>query len=333
MVSIAVGIVCRNEADDLDGALASMPWAREIYVLNMGSTDHTVDVAARYRATVIDVPDVPVAERVRNRYLSLFKADWLLQVDCDERIHPDYHDLLQPILDEVGDTDVAAFILPFRLFALDVPLDHGMGTNPSVRLFRRGRVRYLDDQVAHRDPVLDGSLGSLVGRVPPIDHYAIRSIEGYLEKCNRYAKTEAEAITSRDELDPLVTIREFYRWTVVHDGWKDGFPGIAMATMLAFSRGLGHLYAWERMGGGPHPARHGGAEVSSPGGFRRLLDDVEGRAVLGPVLAAPRTGSLGELGVAVRGAAERRPGLVWRRETWRIAAYLLRERIRGRVSR
>ncbi len=286
---IAIGIVCRNEADDLDSCLASVPWATEVYVLNMGSTDHTLQVAAKFGATVIDVPDVPVAERVRNRYLDVYRSAWMLQLDCDERIPDGWLEAIRPILATAEPTDIAAFVLPFRLFALDVPLDHGMGTNGSVRLFRRGRVRYNDDQAAHRNPILDGRLEDLTGRVPPVDHYSIRTIDGYLEKVIRYARTESKELR-REDLDPLVTLREFYRWTLVERGWRDGFAGVAMATTIAFSRGLAHIYAWERLGGGPVPIRGRRGPITDGESFGRELIRLRTEVVLDKVYAAQSPG-------------------------------------------
>ena len=331
--SIAVGIVCRNEAPDLDLCLATVPWATEIYVLNMGSTDNTLEIADKYGAVVIDVPDVPVAERVRNRYLKVYKADWLLQLDCDERLHPDFFATVQPILHAAVPTDVAAFALPFRLFALNVPLDHGMGTNPSVRLFRHGRVSYHDDQSAHMNPILDGSLKSLVGQVPPIDHYWIRSIDHFFEKCGRYAKTEAEGITSRDQLDALVTLKEFYRWTVANEGWRDGFVGVAMATMFAFSRGLGHLYAWEAMGGGPVPIRFRSRAVASSKEFSRVLDDAESGILLERLLTGSGNTEYRRFAEDLRDIANKRPNLLKRAATWNAAAYRGKLRLTKRLGR
>ncbi len=325
--SIAVGIVSKNEADDLDRCLATVPWATEIYVLNMGSTDHTVEVAEKYGAIVIDVRTEPVAERVRNAYLERYQSKWLLQLDCDERLHPDFITKVQPILQAAVDTDVAAYALPFRLFALNTPLDHGMGTNPSVRLFRHGRVRYNDQQEAHQNPILDGSLLSLVGQVPPIDHYAIRSIDAYREKCERYARTEAESITSRDQLDPLVTMREFYRWAIVQQGWRDGFPGIAMAMMYSFSRGLGHLYAWERMGGGPVPIRFRGRDVTRSQDFSRMLDEIESSVIFDPVLTRLTVSDNREIVDELRNVGTLRPQLVTRPSTWRTVAYIAKVRL------
>jgi hypothetical protein len=274
---------------------------------------------------VIDVPVVPVAEQIRNAYLTRFTSDWLLQLDCDERLPATWRTTVEPILAAEIDTDVAAYYLPFRHFALNTPLNHGMGTNPSVRLFRRGRVRYHEDQAAHRNPILDGSLQSLVGRVPPVDHYTTRTIDQFIEKCIRYAKTESKEL-GPDDLDALATIKWFYRFAVVDEGWKDGFPGIAMATAVAFSRGLAHLYAWERLGGDEHPMRWRAKPVTTKAAFRRMLAEAKDASVVERFQVSSATASTKD---RVAKALSDDPAAMFRWSNARYAAYHLRQRLRG----
>jgi glycosyltransferase involved in cell wall biosynthesis len=323
--SVAVGIVSRNEADELDACLATVPWATEIYVLDMQSTDHTVEVANRYGATVIKVRDAPVAEQVRNHYVLRFEADWLLQLDCDERLHPDWRTMVDPILEAEFDTDVAAYQLPFRLVTLGAPIDHGIGRNSSVRLFRRGRVRYLDDQPAHRNPLMDGSLQTLVDRVPPIDHHTFPTIDAMLEKFVRYAKTESLEL-KREDLDSLVVLRHFYQAALVNDGWKDGFPGIAFAMAFAFSRGLAHLYAWERLGGGPIPMVKGRPNPTSKAGVRRLINEARSDEVIGRLLGGDPTRAT-EVKDRIKNAFGDDPGLAFRPQTVRHLAFAARRAV------
>jgi Glycosyl transferase family 2 len=326
--SIAVGIVSRNEADELDACLSTVPWATEIYVLDMQSTDHTVEVAKRYGATVISVPDVPVAEQIRNHYVERFESQWLLQLDCDERLHPDWRRQIDPLLTAALSTDVAAYQLPFRLMALGAPIEHGIGRNPSVRLFRRGRVRYRNDQPAHRNPILDGSLQTMVGQVPPIDHYSLTSVDQILEKFLRYAKTESLEI-ERDELDALVVLRHFYRFTIVDDGWKDGFAGVSMAMAFAFSRGLAHIYAWERLGGGEAPMVGGRGQTETKARVRFLMAESRSDQVLDRVLGGDGTRPTKTLD-RIKHAFGDDPMVAFRPLTARQLAYSARSAVRRR---
>jgi hypothetical protein len=329
--SVAVGIVSRNEADELDACLRTVPWATEIYVLDMQSTDHTAEVAQRHGATVIKVREAPVAEQVRNHYVTRFEADWLLQLDCDERLHPDWRDQVDPILEQEFSTDVAAYQLPFRLMALGAPIEHGIGRNPSVRLFRKGRVRYRDDQPAHRNPLMEGSLQSLVGRVPPIDHHTFPSIDVMLEKFIRYAKTESLEL-NREDLDALVVLRHFYQAALVDDGWKDGFPGIALATAFSFSRGLAHLYAWERLGGGVAPIVGGRRRRETKAAVRQLINETRSDAIIGRVLGGDPTRPTIPMD-RVKHAFGDDPMVAFRPETLRHLAYSARRSIRKSVRR
>ena len=307
--SIAIGIVSRNEARDLDACLATVPWATEIYVLDMQSTDDTRAVAEKYGATVIPVRDAPVAEQVRDAYLTLFESDWMLQLDCDERVDPLFREKILEVLRNDDVSDVAAFVLPFRLYACGSPIDHGMGRNGSVRFFRRGKVRYSDSQGAHRNPILSGELRDLTGRVPPVHHYAITSVDQYLEKSLRYARTESFELTA-DQLDPLVFWRTFYKFSVIDEGWRDGFTGLIFTSILAFSRAIPHAYAWERLGHPPVPLIRRGRAVNSRGDVRRLFNDQMEEPLLDHALQMVDTAPLWEVGSRVRHALRYKPSLL-----------------------
>ena len=307
--SIAIGIVSRNEARDLDACLATVPWATEIYVLDMQSTDDTRAVAEKYGATIIPVREVPVAEQVRDAYLTLFESDWMLQLDCDERVDPQFREKIIEVLQTDDVSDVAAFVLPFRLYACGSPIDHGMGRNGSVRFFRRGKVRYSDAQGAHRNPILAGELRDLTGRVPPVHHYAITSVDQYLEKCIRYAKTESLEI-SADQLDPFVFWRMFYKFTVIDEGWKDGVTGMLFTSILAFSRALPHAYAWERLGHPSVPLKRRGQAVATGVDVRKAFNDQVDEPLLDHALRNAGTAPVGDIIGLARESLRAKPSLL-----------------------
>jgi glycosyltransferase involved in cell wall biosynthesis len=314
--SIAIGIVSRNEARELEACLASVPWATEIYVLDMKSTDDTCAVAEKFGATVIAVREAPVAEQVRNAYLTRFTSDWMLQLDCDERVNPNFHDAIVDILMNDDVSNVAAFVLPFRLYACGVPIDHGMGKNGSVRFFRRNAVRYSDEQGAHRNPILDGELRDVTGRVPPIEHYAITSVEQYLQKSLRYARSESVDLTV-DQLDPLVMFRTFYQLAVANEGWRDGFAGLAFTAIFAFSRGLPHAYAWERLGHPKIAFRRNGRAVTTQSEVRRAFNDTSSGPLFTYAFANATSDDVTDIGQRYLNAARYRPSLLVHPTTWK----------------
>jgi glycosyltransferase involved in cell wall biosynthesis len=89
---LSAAIIVRDEADHLDGCLASLDGlVDEIVVVDTGSTDASVDVARRHGAVVGHEPWRSDFSTPRNRSLDLASGDWILYVDADERVLPGDH--------------------------------------------------------------------------------------------------------------------------------------------------------------------------------------------------------------------------------------------------
>ena len=88
MSAITACVVTRDEADRLEPCLASLAWTVETIVLDLGSSDESVDIARRAGARVLHHEPVPIVERVRNDVAAAACTDWILVVDPDERVTP-----------------------------------------------------------------------------------------------------------------------------------------------------------------------------------------------------------------------------------------------------
>src|SRR4051794_25174547 len=86
---LTVGILTLNEAERLPRALASVSFAAEIIVVDAGSTDRTLEIAAAHGATVIANGVTRDFAQARNRVLAVAQHDWILFVDADEVVSPE----------------------------------------------------------------------------------------------------------------------------------------------------------------------------------------------------------------------------------------------------
>jgi (heptosyl)LPS beta-1,4-glucosyltransferase len=82
---ITVTIITLNEADRIGAALASVDWADERLVIDSGSTDSTVGVAAAAGARV-ERREWRGYGRQKNLAAALARNDTILSIDADERI-------------------------------------------------------------------------------------------------------------------------------------------------------------------------------------------------------------------------------------------------------
>jgi glycosyltransferase involved in cell wall biosynthesis len=241
--SIAVCVVCRNEADKLEACLESVAWADEIIVMDLRSSDGSAEVAERHGATVVTREPIPIVEPLRNELAARARGEWILALDPDERVSPGLAEELRRV---AARDDVDLVEIPFTHWDFGYPPSHRLHRyDPKPRFYRRERVSW---------PAEPNKLPS----VPPerlhklanhdelvIVHDRNRTIPEALDRALRYAPAEAQAMIDRGETFTarrmLATLAAKTRKQFVYgEPWRDGMPGLLRATVLvAF-----HFYVW-----------------------------------------------------------------------------------------
>jgi len=107
---LSVCLITRNEERLLGHCLESIrDLARQIVVVDTGSTDWTRDIAARYGAEVYSFDWCDDFSAARNAALERATGDWVLFLDADEELLPDQREKLLKLLQ---DDSAIAFRLP-----------------------------------------------------------------------------------------------------------------------------------------------------------------------------------------------------------------------------
>lgn len=241
--SVSAVVFSRNEADLLRDCLPRLTGFDDVLVCDMESTDDTVAVATEHHARVLAVPDVPVAERVRQRALDAVGSDWVLFVDADEHLPVGYRQALEPVL---GIDGLAGVRLRYDNLAFGRQLRYSLQGSAKYALVRRTSTRYSETVPAHRPPEFDGPVMDAPADVPPILHVNFRTIAQTQEKVLRYAQSRAD-LTRRID-DPIALLRELARTTVFSGAWRDGRAGFAVAALHTMGQLSGSLVAAERDG-------------------------------------------------------------------------------------
>lgn len=217
-------IITLNAERDLPACLASVAFADEIVVVDSGSTDHTLAIAERGGARIINQKWLGygaqkrfAANQARNR--------WVLCLDADERVSPALSTSLQAVLQAPA---AAAYAIPRRNRFMGRWLRHGEGyPDWTVRLFDRERAQWTEDTI-HEKVVVHGSTGRIYG---DLLHESEAGLASYLEKQNRYTTLQATALHTRGKrasvarllLSPLLRFVKFY---FLRLGFLDGVPGL-----------------------------------------------------------------------------------------------------------
>ena len=141
--ALSVVVLTFNEEVNLPPCLDSLHGLRcELFVVDSGSVDRTLEIARQYGATVECHPFVNYAVQ-RNWALDSLglSTPWVLNLDADERLTPE---LVAEINEVVAGPpgDVAGFLLRKRTMFMGRWMRHG-AQYPSyhLRLFRRGAGR------------------------------------------------------------------------------------------------------------------------------------------------------------------------------------------------
>lgn len=161
-MNISVTILTYNEETNLPACLESLKGLDcEVFVVDSGSTDRTVEIAKAVGATVVEHPfdNYGVQRNWAQRNLPIH-TEWVLHLDADERLTPELVKEITQVL-ENPPPEVNGFLLRRRTVFMGRWIKHG-GHYPSyhLRLFRKGEGS-CETRLYHQHFLVDGRVGQL----------------------------------------------------------------------------------------------------------------------------------------------------------------------------
>jgi len=255
-IGLSVVLAVWNEAQNIRECVGQLSFADEVVVVDMGSTDGTVEICRELGAKVQRYDGGPQRLIHVNKNVGFEAAagPWILNLDADERLTPALREEILATIG-LGSTAKAAYALPFTHYFFGKYLRYGGFRGSLVRLFRKGKLRYPEDR-AHSTPEVDGETGELRNLVVHFNH---RSIREFLEKMNRYTSSDAALLVEHgrgglrnralpERLAPklvLAPLSVFWNRYVRHAGFRDGVHGLIVASLLAFYQFVEYAKVWE----------------------------------------------------------------------------------------
>ena len=181
-------ILTFDEAPNIGRCLDLLSWAKDIVVVDSGSTDETLAICARY-------PQVRVLNRPFDNHANQWNfavhdsgvaSEWVLCLDADYMITAE-------VAREIGalqpTPSVAAYWLSFDYAVMGRVLRSGIYP-PVVALFRRSKGRHVQDGHTQR-AVVDGTILRLAGRAVHDDR---KALDRWVRSQQAYARLEAEKL-------------------------------------------------------------------------------------------------------------------------------------------
>lgn len=221
---VSAVLITRNAAAQLEDCLASLAFADEILIVDSGSDDGSLEIAARRGARVLQKGWLGFG-RQKQYAVEQAANDWVLCVDADERVSGE---LAASIAAALAAPQSPVYRMARRNRFLGRWLAHGEGyPDWSPRLFDRRQARWSDDPV-HEKVLYAVTPGTLEG---DLLHESATDLADYLAKQNRYTTLAARQLFERGQragaaalvLSPLVRFVKMY---FLRLGFLDGLPGL-----------------------------------------------------------------------------------------------------------
>lgn len=255
--NISVAIVAWNEEERLPGCLETLGFADEVVVVDAESSDHTVEIARSFGATVL-------VERWRGysgqkQYaVDHCRNPWVLILDADERVPPETAEAIEEAVSAAA-PPVSAFAFRRKNFLHGRWVKRcGWWPDRVLRLVHRHKGRF-DGRPVHEQWVTDGETPALGAC---IEHVSFRDYSQLIEKMERYSCLASGELFERNIKAGAVTPVShgcwmFFRSYVLELGVLEGFDGLVISltnaggSFLKYAKLREKWFELKRAKGGP----------------------------------------------------------------------------------
>lgn len=250
-VKISALILTKNEEDLISDAIGQLDFVDEVIVLDQSSQDKTVKLARKFTDKIYQTKSGDFAQN-RNLLASHAKGEWLLYVDCDERLT---ESLVGEIQDAIKNSKFSAYYIPRQNFLLGKWQKHGGWWPDYVPRLIRSKSLIAWQGKVHESLKVEGEVGyskkSFAYFKNPLVHLTARSVSQILEKSIKWAKIEAQLYYQRQ--NPKVTIAkvlkaassQFISRYFLKLGILDGTIGLISAIYQSLHSAAVFTYLWE----------------------------------------------------------------------------------------
>jgi len=231
MAKISACIISYNEEDKIEDCLRSLAQvADEIIIVDSFSKDTTLEIARKYTSKIYQQAFLGHIEQ-KNLAVSKAENDWVLSLDCDERLSDKLKQSILAIKDTIEQSD--AYAMNRKTFYIYRWLHHCWYPDTKVRLFNRNVARWGGTN-PHDHVIVDtGKITHLDG---DILHYSFDSISEHLSTIDRFTEIGADELIRKGKRFSIISPLTHATWTflklyVFKLGFLDGFAGLVVSVL------------------------------------------------------------------------------------------------------
>jgi len=249
LISAVINVI--NEANNLDKCLYSLKnFVNEIIVVDMESTDESVNIAKKHGAKVFSFKPMKYVEPARNFAISKASGKWIILLDPDEFLPKSLkHELTKITLRHNVD-----YVKIPRKNIIFGKWFHNSRTWPDylIRFFKKGSVTW--NKEIHSQPETKGNgITLLDSEKLAIRHNHYSSVSQFVIRSLRYSSIQAEELdkagTKLKMSDFILKpVQEFNSRFFFAQGYKDGIHGLVFSLLQTFSIFLIYTKLWEKQG-------------------------------------------------------------------------------------
>ena len=231
MAKISACIISFNEEKKIEDCLKSLQSvADEIIVVDSLSTDNTLKIAEQYTDKIYHQKFLG---HIEQKNLAVDKAgnDWILSLDCDERLSEELQQSILDIKDSLEQAD--AYRMPRKTYYIYRWLNHCWYPDLKTRLFNRNTSRWGGTN-PHDHIVTQGN--NTVRLKGDIYHYSFDSISDHLKTIDSFTEIGAEELVRKNKPVSVISPLTHASWTflklyIFKRGFLDGFAGLVVSVL------------------------------------------------------------------------------------------------------
>lgn len=251
-IPVTAVIVSLNEGSLLEKALPNLQFCERIIVVDIGSTDNTREVAARFDVELWTHERVPVVEIVHNWIQDKIDTEWMLITDPDEMIT---EGLRKSILKEFSNlpSDIGAVRVPCFFYFGKRKLKGGPWGGLLSRVLMVNLNGYYFTTDVHRGRRIKPGWRELTldyDGSNELSHYWMQNLRQLVQKHRRYLSKEGKARYDsgmRIGMRGLLTtpISQMKYALLKRKGYLDGLTGVFLCFFWTWYQFVANYELWK----------------------------------------------------------------------------------------
>ena len=233
MAKISACIISYNEEKKIEDCLKSLlPVADEIIIVDSLSTDNTLKIAEKYTDKIFHQKFLGHIEQ-KNLAVEKASNDWVISLDCDERLTEELQQSILAIKNNLDNTDVDAYCMARKTFYIYRWLNHCWYPDIKTRLFNKSTAHWGGTNPHDRIITKGDNIVKLNG---DIEHYSFDNLSAHLQTIDKFTEIGADELIKKNKPVSIFSPFSHGLWTFVKiyflkHGFLDGFAGILVATL------------------------------------------------------------------------------------------------------